>query len=163
MNSPVFNPDGELCPCVSYKLKKTKRQPWKYTVIFPLYSTPQCSSILSTRSTLRSPLSLSLVVFCVMEWLLRTWLLCLTLVDEVCLCLSALTCRNRDTAYSKINTQSRRERDRERERGWATEVVKRKRWGGVWRYINATGVKIEQEVIGKKIEVSEMEVNLNTT
>lgn len=41
---------------------------------------------------------------------MRTWLLCLTLVDEVCLCLSALTCRNRDTAYSKINTQSRRER-----------------------------------------------------
>lgn len=74
----------------------------------------------SLHAPLHSLLSLSLVVFCVMEWLLRTWLPCLTLVDEVCLCLSALTCRNRDTAYSKINTQSRRER------GLAREVEKRR-------------------------------------
>lgn len=56
---------------------------------------------------------------------MRTWLLCLTLVDEVSLCLSALTCRKRDTAYSKINTQSRRER------GLAREVEKREEREGV--------------------------------
>lgn len=82
------------------------------------------SVFVNTLYMLLSALFLSLVVFSVMEWLLRTWLLCLTLVDEVCLCLPALTCRNRDTAYSKINTQSRRERGRER------EVKKRKRREG---------------------------------
>lgn len=93
-----------------------------------LFSLLFCSSqfINTCSSPLFPSLSLSLVVFCVMEWLLRTWLLCLTLVDEVCLCLSALTCRNRDTAYSKINTQSRREKGR------ARDIEKRKEgWGGL--------------------------------
>lgn len=114
----VCVPRSNLSVWVSDKLKKPKKDNLENSILFRFF-------FFSTQPPVRqySPLALrsllalsALVVFCVMEWLLRTWLLCLTLVDEVCLCLSALTCRNRDAAYSKINTQRSRKKEAGRAR-----------------------------------------------
>ena len=135
----IFQDRRQVCSCVcawishyqihfptlppNYRQQKNNLEKFFQSLLFPSVLLLAFSSILPTCSfppplslSLSLSLSLYLFVFCVMEWLLRTWLLCLTLVDEVCLCLSVLTCRKRDTAYSKINTQSRRWRERERER-----------------------------------------------
>lgn len=90
---------------------------------------------------------------------MRTWLLCLTLVDEVCLCPSVLTCRKRDTAYSKINTQSRRERQRGRERPGKGGREKKEEGGGGGIF---EGREERERGIVKKKEESAMGGSLNT-
>lgn len=155
MNHLLFNPDCRQFSRVSFKLNRTITQPWKlFNALFPFFSTLHNSSIHAPFCS--SPLSLSLIVFCVMEWLLRTWLLCWTLVDEVCLCLSALTCRNRDTAYSKINTQSRREK------GWARDIEKRKEEGGGLKVHKCNKAEEQEQGWSRMWLENKKEGNLNT-